>query len=57
MRRQTVEWESQGPLAQWVDIGRRLVSVALAHRRFSRDYVAAEDEVRRGMWRGTFVKP
>jgi endonuclease YncB( thermonuclease family) len=45
-----------------VDIGRRLVSAgwALAYRRYSTDYVAAEDEARkarRGMWRGTFVKP
>jgi endonuclease YncB( thermonuclease family) len=45
-----------------VDIGRRLVSAgwALAYRRYSMDYVAAEDEARkagRGMWRGTFVKP
>jgi hypothetical protein len=33
---------------------------ALAYRRYSMDYVAAEDEARkakRGMWRGTFVKP
>jgi endonuclease YncB( thermonuclease family) len=39
-----------------VDIGRRLVSAgwALAYRRYSMDYVAAEDEARknrRGMWR------
>jgi endonuclease YncB( thermonuclease family) len=45
-----------------VDIGRRLVSAgwALAYRRYSKDYVAAEDEARkatRGMWRGTFVRP
>jgi len=45
-----------------VDIGRRLVSAgwALAYRRYSMDYVAAENEARkakRGMWRGTFVKP
>ena len=45
-----------------VDIGRRLVSAgwALAYRRYSTDYVAAENEARkarRGMWRGTFVKP
>jgi endonuclease YncB( thermonuclease family) len=45
-----------------VDIGRRLVSAgwALAYRRYSTDYVAAEDEARkarRGMSRGTFVKP
>jgi endonuclease YncB( thermonuclease family) len=45
-----------------VDIGRRLVSAgwALAYRRYSMDYVAAENEVRkakRGMWRGTFVRP
>jgi endonuclease YncB( thermonuclease family) len=45
-----------------IDIGRRLVSAgwALAYRQYSTDYVAAEDEARkarRGMWRGTFVKP
>src|SRR5918996_1068886 len=45
-----------------VYIGRRLVSGgwALAYRRYSKDYVVAEDEARRarrGMWRGTFVKP
>jgi len=45
-----------------VDIGRRLVAAgwALAYRRYSTDYVAAEAEARkagRGMWRGTFVKP
>jgi endonuclease YncB( thermonuclease family) len=45
-----------------VDTGRRLVSAgwAVAYRRYSRDYVAAENEARkarRGMWRGTFVKP
>jgi endonuclease YncB( thermonuclease family) len=45
-----------------VDIGRRLVSSgwALAYRRYSKDYVDAENQAqkaRRGMWRGTFVKP
>jgi endonuclease YncB( thermonuclease family) len=45
-----------------IDIGRRLVSAgwALACRRYSTDYVDAEDEARkarRGMWRGSFVKP
>jgi len=45
-----------------VDIGRRLVSAgwALAYRRYSADFVDAEHEARqakRGMWRGTFVKP
>ena len=45
-----------------VDIGRRLVSAgwALAYRRYSMDYVDAENEARkarRGMWRGTFMKP
>jgi endonuclease YncB( thermonuclease family) len=45
-----------------VDIGRRLASAgwALAYRRYSKDYVDAEDEARkarRGMWRGSFVKP
>jgi endonuclease YncB( thermonuclease family) len=44
-----------------VDIGRRLVSAgwAIAYRRYSKAYVAAENEARkarRGMWRGTFVK-
>jgi endonuclease YncB( thermonuclease family) len=45
-----------------VDVGRRLVAAgwALAYRRYSKDYVDAEAEARnarRGMWRGTFVKP
>ncbi len=45
-----------------IDIGRRLVSAgwALAYRRYSTDYVDAEEEARkarRGMWRGTFMKP
>jgi endonuclease YncB( thermonuclease family) len=45
-----------------VDIGRRLVSAgwALAYRRYSTDYLDAEEEARkarRGMWRGTFLKP
>jgi len=45
-----------------VDINRRLVSAgwALAYRRYSTDYIGAEDEARkakRGMWRGSFVKP
>lgn len=45
-----------------VDIGRRLVLAgwALAYRRYSIDYVDAEEEARkakRGMWRGSFVKP
>jgi endonuclease YncB( thermonuclease family) len=44
-----------------VDIGRRLVSAgwAVAYRRYSKDYVDAENEARkarRGMWRGTLVK-
>jgi endonuclease YncB( thermonuclease family) len=33
---------------------------ALAYRRYSMDYVDAEDEARkakRGMWSGSFVKP
>jgi endonuclease YncB( thermonuclease family) len=33
---------------------------ALAYRRYSKDYVDAENEARRakrGMWRGTFVRP
>jgi len=45
-----------------VDISRRLVMTgwALAYRRYSTDYIGAEDEARkakRGMWRGSFVKP
>jgi endonuclease YncB( thermonuclease family) len=45
-----------------VDIGRWLVAegLALAYRRYSRDYVAAEEEARaagRGMWTGTFEPP
>lgn len=45
-----------------IDIGRRLVSAgwALAYRRYSMDYVKAEQEARkarRGMWKGSFVKP
>jgi endonuclease YncB( thermonuclease family) len=45
-----------------VDIGRRLVLAgwALAYRWYSRDDVDAENEARkarRGMWRGTFMKP
>jgi endonuclease YncB( thermonuclease family) len=45
-----------------VDVGRRLVSAgwALAYRRYSTYYVDAEDEARkakRGMWRGSFLKP
>lgn len=45
-----------------IDIGRRLVSAgwALAYRRYSMDYVDAENTARkakRGMWRGTFAKP
>jgi len=45
-----------------VDIGRRLVLAgwALAYQRYSMDYVDVENKARkarRGMWRGTFVKP
>ena len=45
-----------------IDIGRRMVSAgwALAYRRYSTDYVNAEEEARkakRGMWRGSFVAP
>jgi endonuclease YncB( thermonuclease family) len=45
-----------------VDISRRLVSAgwAPAYRRYSMDYVDAEDEARRAkrdVWRGGFVKP
>jgi endonuclease YncB( thermonuclease family) len=45
-----------------LDINEWLVAqgLALAYWRYSRDYVAAEDEVRvagRGMWAGTFEPP
>ena len=45
-----------------VDVSCKLVSAgwALAYRRYSTDYIDAEDEAReakRGMWRGSFVKP
>ena len=45
-----------------VDINGWLVAqgLALAYRRYSRDYVAAEEEARasgRGMWAGTFELP
>ncbi len=45
-----------------IDIGRRLVSAgwALAYRRYSMDYVDAEEQARkarRGLWRGRFMKP
>jgi endonuclease YncB( thermonuclease family) len=45
-----------------VDINKWLVAqgLALAYRRYSRAYVAAEDEARaagRGMWAGTFEPP
>lgn len=45
-----------------VDIGKRMVSAgwALAYRRYSTEYIAAESEARiarRGMWRGRFAKP
>lgn len=45
-----------------IDVGRRLVSAgwALAYRRFSMDYVAAEEEAqraKRGLWRGSFTMP
>jgi endonuclease YncB( thermonuclease family) len=44
------------------DVGRAMVyyGLALAYRRYSHDYVAAEDgarEARRGMWQGTFMEP
>jgi endonuclease YncB( thermonuclease family) len=50
----------QGLLAHVVDIGRMLVPAGVAYRRYSMDYVDAENEAKkakRGMWRGTFVKP
>jgi endonuclease YncB( thermonuclease family) len=45
-----------------LDINEWLVAqgLALAYRRYSHDYVAAEDEARaagRGMWGGTFEPP
>ena len=45
-----------------VDVSQRLVSAgwALAYHQYSTDYVDAEDEARkakRGMWRGSFMKP
>lgn len=45
-----------------IDIGRKLVSAgwALAYRRYSMDYVDAENEARkakRGLWRGRFMEP
>jgi endonuclease YncB( thermonuclease family) len=68
VRCEAVEQDRHGRLvakvfsANGVDISRRLVSAgwALAYRRYSMDYVDAEDEARkakRGMWRGSFVKP
>ena len=44
------------------DINKQIVidGFALDYRRYSRDYIAAERNVRRdkaGMWQGTFVKP
>ena len=44
------------------NVGQRLVAAgwALAYRRYSTDYVAAETAARqagRGIWRGRFVKP
>ena len=44
------------------DINKRIVrdGFALAYRRFSRDYVAAERNAKRdkvGMWQGAFIKP
>jgi endonuclease YncB( thermonuclease family) len=45
-----------------VDVSRKLVSAgwALAYRQYSTDYIGAEEGARkakRGMWRGSFVKP
>ena len=45
-----------------LDIGSRMVSEgwALAYRRYSKDYVEAEDaakEAGNGLWRGTFIPP
>ena len=44
------------------DINKRIVSdgFALAYRRYSRDYIAAERDAKRdksGMWQGVFIKP
>ena len=63
MRREVVERDRHGRLVakvfspSGVDIGRRLVSAGRVYRRYSMDYVDAQDEARRGMWRSTFVKP
>lgn len=45
-----------------IDLNRRMVSAgwALAYRRYSTDYVDAENEARlarRGMWKGSFMNP
>ena len=41
-----------------VHIGRKLALAGVAYRLYWTDYVAAEArKARRGMWRGTFVKP
>jgi endonuclease YncB( thermonuclease family) len=68
LRCEAVERDAYGRLVakcfspSGIDIGRRLVAAgwALAYRRYSMDYVDAEDEARkarRGMWRGRFEKP
>jgi endonuclease YncB( thermonuclease family) len=68
LRCETVEQDRHGRIVakvfspNGVDISRRLVLAgwALAYRRYSTDYVDAEDEARRakrGMWRGSFVMP
>ena len=68
LRCEVVERDQHGRLVakcftpDGIDIGRRLVSAgwALAYRRYSMDYVDAEDEARkagRGMWRGGFMMP
>ncbi|MEX2408927.1 MAG: thermonuclease family protein [Rhodovibrionaceae bacterium] len=68
VRCEGVEWDPYGRLVakcylqNGVDINRRMVSSgwALAYRHFSSDYVDAENAARqdrRGMWRGSFIKP
>lgn len=68
VRCEGIEWDQYGRLVakcyspSGVDINKRMVSSgwALAYRHFSTDYVAAENLARRykrGMWRGTFIKP
>ncbi len=63
-----IEWDHYGRLVakcyapDGSDVNRRMVfsGWALAYRKFSQDYIEAEQDARRfkrGMWRGTFVEP